>query len=234
MPQDPEATHQTLVQAVKRGTIPSETIHKSVKRILELKSKYGLFDQENNLAQKLTALTNVIGSEKHRAVEREIAERSVTLLASRDGAHPDFIQPDDRVVIAAADQEQAEQIQRQLTSVASNPSLKPEITVIGQGKTSEALQAMEQADYVILASYQFRNVASQFGWAEIQTIIDTLNKRNKRYALLSLGNPYETIYVQNVRSGLAVYGKQEPNTNAGIKVLLGQSEAGGVLPVTTK
>ncbi|MGP0584821.1 glycoside hydrolase family 3 N-terminal domain-containing protein [Paenibacillus timonensis] len=234
MPQDPEAAHQTLVQAVKRGTIPSETIHKSVKRILKLKSKYGLFDQENNLAQKLTALTNVIGSEKHRAVEREIAERAVTLLASRDGAHPDLIQPDDRVVIAAADQEQAEQLKGQLTSAASNLLFKTEITVIGQGKTSKALQAMEQADYVILASYQFRNMASQFGWAEIQTIIDTLNKRNKRYALLSLGNPYETIYVQNVRSGLAVYGKQEPNTNAGIKVLLGQLEAGGVLPVTTK
>ncbi|MEY9094972.1 hypothetical protein [Paenibacillus sp. RC84] len=44
--------------------------------------------------------------------------------------------------------------------------------------------------------------------------------------LLSLGNPYES-------SGLAVYGKQEPNTTAGIKVLLSRLEAGGLLPMTT-
>lgn len=61
-----------------------------------------------------------------------------------------------------------------------------------------------------------------------------MNKRNKRYTLLSLGNPYEMIYIKNIRSGIAVYGKQEPNTAAGIKVLLGQLKAGGVLPVTMK
>lgn len=105
---------------------------------------------------------------------------------------------------------------------------------MGQGNTSGVLQKMEQADYVILASYQFRNVASEFGWSEIQTVVDTLNKLNKRYVLLSLGNPYETMYVQNVRSALAVYGKQEPNTQAAIQVLLGQLKAEGVLPVATQ
>lgn len=233
MPQDPAAAHETLVNAVQRGTIPIETVHKSVKRILELKSKYGLFDRSESLAHKLAALGDVIGSEEHRKVEREIAERAVTLLAGREGKHPDQIHPGDRVVIAAADAEQAKQLERQLAQAASNLSLKTEIFVIGQGKTAEALQMIAKADYVILASYQFRNVASQFRWADVQTWLDEMNKSNKRYALLSLGNPYETIFLKNIRSGLAVYGKQEPNTNAGIKVLLGRMEAGGVLPVTT-
>ncbi|MWV42642.1 hypothetical protein GRF59_03295 [Paenibacillus sp. HJL G12] len=233
MPQDPAAAHQTLVNAVNSGRIPIETIHTSVKRILELKSKYGLFDRSESLTHKLTALNHVIGSEEHRTVEREIAERAVTLLAGRDGKHPDQIHQGDRVVIAAAEVEQAKQLERQLKQAANNLSLKTEISVIGQGKTNEALQAMDKADYVILASYQFRNVASQFVWSDVQSWIDELNKRNKRYALLSLGNPYETIYLKNVRSGLALYGKQEPNTTAGIKVLLGRLEAGGVLPVTT-
>lgn len=231
MPQDSAAAHQTLVDAVKSGRIPAETIHESVKRILELKAKYGLFDRSENLAQKLTAVNDIVGSEEHRRVEKEIAERSVTLLAGRDGAHPDQIHPGDRVVIAAADQKQAEQLERQLMEAGSKLSLNTQTTVIAQGKTSEALQVMEKADYVILASYQFRNVGSQFGWDDYQTVIDEMNKRNKRYTLVSLGNPYEMIHLQNVRSGVAVYGKQEPNTFAAIKVLLGQLEAGGVLPV---
>ncbi|MET3849038.1 glycoside hydrolase family 3 N-terminal domain-containing protein [Paenibacillus sp. OAE614] len=234
MPQDPAAAHQTLVNAVKSGAIPIETIHSSVKRILELKAKYGLFDRSESLTQQLAALNGVIGSEKHRTVEREIAERAVTLLAGRDGAQPDSIRQGDRVAIVAADEEQAKQLERQLKQAANNLSLKTVTALVGQGKTNEALQAVDQADYVILASYQFRNVASQFGWADDQTLIDEMNKRNKRYTLLSLGNPYETIYIQNMRSGIAVYGKQEPNTAAGIKVLLGQLKAGGVLPVTIK
>lgn len=233
MPKDSAAAHQTLVNAVKSGNIPVETIHASVKRILELKAKYGLFERSQTLAHKLTQLNGIIGSKEHRMVEREIAERAVTLLTSREGMHPDQIQQGHRVAIIAAEQEQAEQLEKQLLQAANNLALKTETSLIGQGKTNEALQAIGRADYVILASYQFRNVASQFGWTDYQTLIDAMNRRNQRYSLLSLGNPYETIHLQNVRSGLAVYGKQEPNTTAGIKVLLGQLKAGGKLPVRT-
>ncbi|WP_413371939.1 glycoside hydrolase family 3 N-terminal domain-containing protein [Paenibacillus taichungensis] len=233
MPKDSAAAHQTLVNAVKSGKIPDETIHASVKRILELKAKYGLFERSQTLAQQLNALNGVIGSKQHRAVEQEIAERAVTVLASREGMPPDQIQQGDRVVILAAEQEQAKQLEKQLIQAANNLSLKTDISLMGQGKTNEALQAIGQADYVILASYQFRNVASEFSWSDYQTLIDTMNRRNQRYSLFSLGNPYEMIYLQNVRSGLAVYGKQEPNTTAGIKVLVDQRKPGGKLPVRT-
>lgn len=230
MPQNSAAAHQTLVNAVKNGTIPMETIHASVERILELKAKYGLFERSESLTSKLAELNNVIGSQGHREVEREIAERAVTLLASRDGMHPDSFQRGDRVVIVAAEEEQAKQLERQLKQASNNLSLKTEIALIGQAQTKETVA---KADYVILASYQFRNVASQFGWTAYQALINEMNTRNQRYTLLSLGNPYETIYLKNIRSGLAVYGKQEPNTEAGINVLLGHQEATGKLPVKT-
>ncbi|WP_416295567.1 glycoside hydrolase family 3 N-terminal domain-containing protein [Paenibacillus illinoisensis] len=230
MPQNSAAAHQTLVNAVKNGTIPIETIHASVERILELKAKYGLFEHSESLTFKLAKLNQVIGSQEHREVEREIAERAVTLLASRDGKHPDSLQQGDRVVIVAAEEEQAKQLERQLKQASNNLSLKTDIALIGQAQTKETVA---KADYVILASYQFRNVASQFGWSAYQTLINEMNTRNQRYTLLSLGNPYEMIYLKNIRSGLAVYGKQVPNTEAGINVLLGHQEATGKLPVKT-
>ncbi|QOS79125.1 S-layer homology domain-containing protein [Paenibacillus sp. JNUCC31] len=233
MPQDSAAAHQTLVNAVKKGTISEETIHASVKRILEMKSKYGLFERSESLASKLSKLKDVIGSEAHRMVEQSIAERAVTLLASREGAKPDPIHQGDRVVIVAAEEEQGNQLEKQLVQAAKSQSIKTEVTVMLPGKMNETLQAMTHADYVILASYQFRNVASQFGWTDYQTLINEMNRRNQRYTLLSLGNPYEMLHLQNVRSGLAVYGKQEPNTSAGINVLLGKLEARGMLPVKT-
>ncbi|MBE7680567.1 glycoside hydrolase family 3 N-terminal domain-containing protein [Paenibacillus sp. P13VS] len=230
MPQNSAAAHQTLVNAVKNGTIPIETIHASVERILELKAKYGLFEHSESLTSKLAKLNQVIGSQGHREVEREIAERAVTLLASRDGKRPDSLQQGDRVVIVAAEEEQAKQLERQLKQASNNLSLKTDIALIGQAQTKETVA---KADYVILASYQFRNVASQFGWSAYQALINEMNTRNQRYTLLSLGNPYETIYLKNIRSGLTVYGKQVPNTEAGINVLLGHQEATGKLPVKT-
>lgn len=230
MPQNSAAAHQTLVNAVKNGTIPIETIHASVERILELKAKYGLFEHSESLTSKLAKLNQVIGSQGHREVEREIAERAVTLLASRDGKRPDSLQQGDRVVIVAAEEEQAKQLERQLKQASNTLSLKTDIALIGQAQTKETVA---KADYVILASYQFRNVASQFGWSAYQALINEMNTRNQRYTLLSLGNPYETIYLKNIRSGLTVYGKQVPNTEAGINVLLGHQEATGKLPVKT-
>ncbi|WP_153978961.1 glycoside hydrolase family 3 N-terminal domain-containing protein [Paenibacillus xylanilyticus] len=230
MPQNSAAAHQTLVNAVKNGTIPIDTIHASVERILELKAKYGLFERSESLTSKLAKLNQVIGSQAHREVEREIAERAVTLLASRDGKRSDSLQQGDRVVIVAAEEEQAKQLERQLKQASNTLSLKTDIALIGQAQTKETVA---KADYVILASYQFRNVASQFGWSAYQALINEMNTRNQRYTLLSLGNPYETIYLKNIRSGLAVYGKQEPNTEAGINVLLGHQEATGKLPVKT-
>ncbi|MFK0524443.1 glycoside hydrolase family 3 N-terminal domain-containing protein [Paenibacillus illinoisensis] len=230
MPQNSAAAHQTLVNAVKNGTIPIDTIHASVERILELKAKYGLFERSESLTSKLAELNKVIGSQGHREVEREIAERAVTLLASSDGKRPDSLQQGDRVVIVAAEEEQAKQLERQLKQASTNLSLQTDIALIGQTQTRETVA---KADYVILASYQFRNVASQFGWTAYQALINEMNTRNQRYTLLSLGNPYETIYLKNIRSGLAVYGKQEPNTEAGINVLLGHQEATGKLPVKT-
>ncbi|MCM3171879.1 glycoside hydrolase family 3 N-terminal domain-containing protein [Paenibacillus sp. MER 99-2] len=234
MPQDSAAAHQTLLNAVMKGTIPKETIEASVTRILEAKSQYGLFERSQSLSVKLAQLNRVIGSDQHRVVERDIAEKAVTVLASREGKHVDSITKGDQVVIVAADEQQAQQLERQLQQSANNLSIKTGISVIRQGNSQAILQALAKADYVILASYQFRNVASEFGWSDYQVLTDDMNRRNQRYTLLSLGNPYETIHLKNVRSALAVYGKQEPNTLAGIKVLLGQLEAGGKLPVEIK
>nr|WP_239566070.1 glycoside hydrolase family 3 N-terminal domain-containing protein [Paenibacillus sacheonensis] len=231
MPQDPSTAQRTLVQAVRNGSVPLDHIHDAVKRILDLKSRYGLFDQGPSLPAKLASLKGIIGSDAHRQVERTIAERAVTLLAGRDGKHPDLIRHGDRIVIAAADEAQAKQLENQLALEGEPEQLKTRVATLNQPK--EAIAAIDGADYVIVASYQFRNVASQFDWSGTQAVIDELNRTNTRYALLSLGNPYEMLYVRNVKSGLAAYGKEEPNTEAAVRTLLGRMDPLGVLPVAS-
>lgn len=231
MPQDVSNAHQALIQAVNNGTLSSERVHEAVKRILTVKSKYHLFESGPSLTQKLNKLKSIIGSDAHLQVERSIAERAVTVLAGADGKSVETIRASDRVVIVASDADQAEQLQKQLKQTAGNASIETVTVVLNSNNMKTVLQTVNKADYVLMPSYQFRNVASQFRWEEMQLFINELNQRQVRYTLLSLGNPYEMLHLHNVRSALAVYGKQEPNTLAAIKVLLGKLEAKGKLPI---
>ncbi|MGO4528049.1 glycoside hydrolase family 3 N-terminal domain-containing protein [Paenibacillus sp. 2TAF8] len=233
MPQDVSAAHQALIRAVNHGTLSKERVHESVKRILMVKSKYNLFESGPSLTQKLSKLKSIIGSDAHLQVERSIAERAVTVLAGAEDGRAENIRAGDRVAILASDADQAMQLARQLKQAAGNVSIETKTVVLNSNNMKSVLQTLNKnkTDYVLLASYQFRNVASQFRWDELQLLINELNQEQVRYTLLSLGNPYEMLHLQNVRSALAVYGKQEPNTLAVIKVLLGQLEAKGKLPI---
>ncbi|WP_284240632.1 glycoside hydrolase family 3 N-terminal domain-containing protein [Paenibacillus glycanilyticus] len=231
MPKEPAVAQRALVTAVQNGTVPLDNIHESVKRILELKNKYGLFSQGESLSAKLASLSKIIGSDDHRKVEKTIAERAVTLLAGRDGQHPDQIRQGDRVAIVSADVEQAKQLENQLKQAGASLALKTNVIELKPGMASAAISAINEADYVIATSYQFRNTASQFNWSDTQALVEGLNKLDKRYVLLSLGNPYEMLYVNNVKSSIAVYGKELPNTAAAVRALVGQLAPQGVLPV---
>ncbi|MGQ8872279.1 glycoside hydrolase family 3 N-terminal domain-containing protein [Paenibacillus sp. TSA_86.1] len=234
MPQDVSTAHQALIQAVNNGTLSKERVHEAVQRILTVKSKYHLFESSPSLAQKLSELKTIIGSDAHLQVERSIAERAVTVLAGAEDKGIETIRASDRVVIVASDANQAEQLQQQLKQTVGKASIQTETVVLNSNTMKTLLQNVNKADYVLMASYQFRNVASQFRWEEMQLFINELNQRQVRYTLLSLGNPYEIFHLHNVRSALAVYGKQEPNTLAAIKVLLGQLEAKGKLPMDSE
>jgi beta-N-acetylhexosaminidase len=232
MPQDPAAAHRTLVEAVKQGKISEQTLDASVERILKLKQRYGMFKPDgNSLSAKLAEAKRVIGSRQHRLLEQRIAERAVTLLAGQDGKLPRTIQQGDSVLILAATEEQAEQAEGALAAAHDGPI---ESAALEQGKAASAIASAADGDYdyVILASYQFRNQASLFGWPAYQAVIDAMNEKHVPYTLLSMGNPYELLHLQRVKAAIAVYGKQEPNLAAGMKTMLGRLTPLGTLPVS--
>jgi len=226
MPEEPAQAHRILVEAVQGGEWSEQALDDAVRRILKLKAKYGLFEPSGSLAAKLAEAEKVVGSAAHLQLEQRIAERAVTLLAGPDGKAPERIKPGDRVLVAAADAEHAELVKRQLAEVHDGAI---DAAALGDGETAALLA---DADYVILASYQFRSKASSHDWTDAQAFIDALNGRQVPYTLLSMGNPYELLHLRNVKSAIAVYGKQEPNVAAGMKALLGSIPAEGTLPVS--
>ena len=72
-----------LVELVEEGTISEDRIDVSVRRILTMKERLGLFDDPYPDAGRM----NAVGTAENRAVARDLARRSITLLKN-DGVLP--------------------------------------------------------------------------------------------------------------------------------------------------
>ena len=71
--------------AVADGTIGSEQLDRSVRRVLEAKARLGL---HRGARVDLDALPEIVGTRAHRAVAREVSERSITLIRDAAGDIP--------------------------------------------------------------------------------------------------------------------------------------------------
>ena len=81
-----------ICNLVKEGKITEERIDESLRRIITLKKERGFFGKSENDG------SYDVGSREHRAIEMDIAEKAITLIAN-DEALP--IQKDEKVVVLA-------------------------------------------------------------------------------------------------------------------------------------
>ena len=83
-----------IAEKVKSGEIRPERIDESVKRILLLKAKYGIFDVSGdnrsviNIEDKINEAKSTVGSDAHREAELGIAREAVTVVKNENGLLP--------------------------------------------------------------------------------------------------------------------------------------------------
>jgi beta-glucosidase-like glycosyl hydrolase len=77
--------HEALLKAVKDGRISEEKIDRSIERIMALKDKYRL---ESRRTVDTTRVAATLADPDHKALQMEIARRSVTLVRNREDIVP--------------------------------------------------------------------------------------------------------------------------------------------------
>ena len=98
-----------LKAMVEDGTIPEERIDESVTRILKLKEKHGILDENLVVKDPLEAAADaweILGSDEHHEVEMEIADQAITLLKNEADALP-ITAEDKKIVFLARQAEDA-------------------------------------------------------------------------------------------------------------------------------
>jgi beta-N-acetylhexosaminidase len=250
-----------LVAAVKSGQLNEQKIAQSAQRIITLKNKFRLgthFDPINALVNA----KHVIGSKAHRAIEAELALEAITQVKNNKntlplnlnaGQHVHIIMPDTRKCMAMQHAMEAINKQRLTYSCSSLQGYEPE----------QAFADIKNANIVIAGNATPNQSAVEIGGMDdlkadpnfalnnaqqpkaLESLLSFAKTHNKSTVFISLRAPYDIAQFGNYAQAiLASYAynidvdKNEvvsgPAFSALAKVLLGQSPANGVLPVTIK
>ena len=247
----------TAVALVESGEIDEARINDAVLRILRLKQKYGILDQEDFTVteEKLSAAKEGIGSAAHRETEWQIAEKALTLVKNEGGAFPLHLKAGEKTLILFADscasRAGAGELARQLMEEKQALPEGAEITVMKNTKDNEAdcIEAAVTADHVILVHRDYAaaclDPATEDGFSSgtFDKVIEALHEKGKTVIVVSCQLPYDAARFPEADAILLTYwgsamrklpaedSTWSANLPAGLLACFGLSQVEGKLPV---
>lgn len=222
MPSSLPVAFGALQQAVTSGTISATRLNASVKRILQLKRKLGLFGAA---PASPTTVTATLRSKAHRALEARDADASVTLLSNRgavlpiasaSAAGPYLVVGPTSGAVATL----AKAVRSRGPSVATYVSgTSPSASVI----SAAATQAASYRTLILLTLNADASEAQQ-------NLVAALAATGKRLITISIGRPYDQGYYR-AAVNMCVYSSAAASLRAAAGAIFGDVYVHGRLPV---
>ncbi len=220
MPQHLPADIDTVVAAVRAGTISQARIDRSVRRILTMKQHIGLFGNRYTSPAKITA---TVGTPAHLATMAGIARRSITLV--RNGNHALPIPAGKHVLVTG-------------WGVGTTQTLTDDLTA--RGLTVQRLWTGSPDAATIAAAVAAARtndvtvVTTGNAWADPtqQNLVAALLAGGKPVVVASVEGPYDVAYFPTAPSYVAAYDYQAVSLQALADALDGAARPTGHLPVT--
>ncbi|MFG6146826.1 glycoside hydrolase family 3 protein [Halobacillus sp. B23F22_1] len=211
--------YDAMLEAVEEGEISEKRVDESVFRILEMKFKRGLFDDPSVPED---ALQN-IGLEENLALADQMTEDSITLVKNEDVLP---LEADDEMFVTGpsigspdllADLLNNEGIDSRSLATGTNPA---------SSEIEHAVEQAEGADKVIVTAYTANTNEAQ------QQLVEELQSTGKDVIVTSMRNPYDIMAFPDIEANVLTYGFEEISVEALAKVLTGEVNPEGKLPVT--
>jgi len=235
MPSDVSGTIDAVVAGVEQGRYDERRIDTSVRRLLELKRRFGL---DRARLVNLDSVRIVVGDSSHSALSRRVAERGVVLVKDSLQMIPiDVSRPTRVLSVTYARRTDLGagvgfngEMRRGSDSVRaefmSSDDVAPDF--------SRLLSIADSVDVVVLGSYV--NISSTTATAGApRAFIDFVSKlqaRHPRTVLISFGTPYLLQQTSSVSSYIIAWGPSQASQQAAARALLGRSAITGRLPIS--
>jgi beta-N-acetylhexosaminidase len=233
-PADPKVTVDALMDAVESGRITFERLDHSVRRLIMLKLRLGLFSSRTVPLEKVP---EVVGSARFLATARDIAQRSITLVADRGGVVDSLRARPRPVAVVTFGEDNAGSVGNDLIKELRSAGYRPTPFRLwpasGPASLDSARAVIQRNAYTIFA---VSVVASAWKGTvglpkPIARLIDVTSRR-RRTVLLSLGSPYVGMQIPHLRAYLLGWGTNGLSEWAAARALTGQAPITGHLPVS--
>lgn len=222
---------EALKQAIESGEVSRETLRQAAQRVLELKAKYLSWDD-----LPMDGVSKVVGSQEHKALSERAYVASTTLYRNAQDLVPLHLSPAERVLLITPAKGLLTQTEDQHAdsdylqeSIGRRHPLLQTIPLAAEARPEEiqeVLQAADNADLVIMAT---TNTQHYPGQAEcIRAMIQT----GKPVIGIAVRNPYDLLEFPELKTYLLTYEYTAPAIESAVRVLFGETEARGQLPVS--
>jgi beta-glucosidase-like glycosyl hydrolase len=234
MSPDPDAAIQAVLEAVKSGRISEARLNESVDRVLSLKKSLKLFDDR---MPDLMKIGSVVDGPESRALEAEIARRSLTLVREEAGALPlptdsnllSLVVSDEATLGGPAGVLTAELKKRdpQAKTVRLDPRSTPD-------EVAAAVDAARDSGAVLVSLF----VRTRSGQGAIsipepgRSAVTRILSLGKRVVAVSFGSPYLLRELPAFRTYVCAWGSQDVMQTAAAAALFGEAPIDGKLPVS--
>lgn len=221
MPPHIDVAFNAVRDAVNSGEISQARLDEAVGRILTLKQKRGV------LAQPRVDLAGLgtVGTAEHLAAADAITERGITLVKNEAGVLP--LKPEVRKVLVTgwgvpATATLAQGLtEHHLTVDTLETGLSPT-----QAKIDQAVAAAQGADVTVVLVTRVWTSQPQ------RDLVRALQGSKKPVVVVSVREPYDLAHLPDVSTFVATYGFRPVSMKALARVLLGEVNPSGHLPVS--
>jgi beta-N-acetylhexosaminidase len=220
--------------ALDSGELPHELLQQAVERIIQLKQRYLSWEKVGDDQTASQAHLQWVGNAAHQQLSEQAYTLSTTLVRNQQGLIPLQLRPEQRIAIVypvkqawteVADRKLAiedlvQQVQQRHASVSVHPFK------VQSDDVQDLLNQIQGAD-IVLAITVNANLDPQ------QTaLMQALVQSGQPVIGLAVHNPYDLIAFPQLGTYLATYEYTPPALTAAVRVIFGESEAQGHLPVS--
>jgi beta-N-acetylhexosaminidase len=233
MPADPDSAISAMQRALERGRITAARLDASVRRVLEAKSRLGLFAQRT---VPLDSIQRVVGARAFQDAADDIAQRSLTLVRDTSGTVARMRATRSRVALIAYGDELnstvGQRMLEQLRLSGDTVSFFRLWPMSGTASYDSARATIARAPIAVFAANVRPiawkgNIALPDSLARLITVTDSL----KPTVLVALGSPYLLNQTPTVKSYLIAWSGVRAAERAAARALVGWAPIRGKLPI---
>lgn len=227
MPVGLESVAAGLVDAVRSGEISESRIEESVERILSLKIKRGIMKEETPkpIDEKVSTALKTVGSDAHKQIEQEAAEKSVTLVKN-DNVLP--LRPSASEKLAVVGDSYIDELYQAVKRKHANTIL----VKTGKPLTDSELAQVADVSAVIVGTTTSTVAARSPENPQMKMVNELAEKSAAPVIAVGVRNPYDIMAYPDVDAYLAQYSFRTASFKATASILFEDVQPSGKLPVT--